>query len=160
MGSLAWSSDMSTDIPILDSAHQRFLRNLSDIACASETDFIRKYFFLILELEHDFREEEELMEANRFYEISPHREQHARVLEALHKVVPEVLIGNFTQAKQTLELSPKWFLFHLSTMDRLLSIWFKLKTTNMTLETYADDQHHMALPLMARHRESPATRPD
>jgi len=141
MENLTWSPEMEMDIPIVDSAHRRFLRNLSAIASAPDTEFIRKYFLLIEELESDFKDEEDLMEASQFFDSSPHREQHARVLYALHKVIPDVLSGNYSHAKETLELLPKWFIFHLSTMDRLLSIWFKLKKTDMTLDTYSDDQN-------------------
>lgn len=140
MEMLKWSQDMSLDIPTLDLAHQRFLQMLSDIASAPDSKFRSKFISLIKELEIDFREEEELMEELQFYEIQPHREQHARVLYALHKVIPDVHRGQFESAKQTLELLPKWFLFHLSVVDKLLSIWFKLKHTDATLDACFNEQ--------------------
>jgi len=155
MDSLNWSSEMSLDIPALDLAHQRFLLKLSDIASAPDSEFNLKYFSLIEELERDFKEEEDLMEAMQFYEIHPHREQHARVLYALHKVIPAVLRGEYDTAKQTLELIPKWFLFHLSAVDKLVSIWFKLKNAGVTVDTWYDEQNSVVPPFIRPGGSSP-----
>jgi hemerythrin len=144
MNKLEWSPDMSLGIPVIDKAHQQFLLKLSAIEDASDREFRPQFLALVQELEQDFIEEEEVMEAIRFYEILPHREQHARVLAALHKVTPDVLCGHYDAARKTLGLLPKWFLFHLTTGAALLSMWYKLKNTDMTLESSYGDQHHVA----------------
>jgi hemerythrin len=134
MYTLAWTPELSIGIPAMDNAHQVLLSKLSEIARAPDTGFSKLFFALADYLERDFKEEEKLMEEMSFYDMHPHREQHARVLYALHKVIPDVLQGKFDSARTTLELFPKWFVFHLSTMDLQFAMWFKLRNTDLTLE--------------------------
>ncbi len=136
MNRLIWSPGMELGIPEVDKAHQSFLMKLSDITRDPEMDFNSRYLDLVAGLEQDFREEEALMEAIQFYEILPHREQHSRVLDALHTAIPDMKQGVNDSALLVLESLPKWFLFHLKSMDALMGIWFNLKNSDLTLESY------------------------
>jgi hemerythrin len=145
MNKLIWTPGLELGIPEVDKAHQSFLIKLSDIVSTPQQDFDKRYISLVADLEQDFTEEEALMESIDFYELNPHREQHARVLGELHDAIPDVIRGNNESALKVLELLPKWFLFHLTTMDSLMAIWFNLKNSNLTLEPYLS--MHMKPPL-------------
>jgi methyl-accepting chemotaxis protein len=89
---------------------------------ASDHEFGSRLFALIVGIERDFREEEALMEDIDFPGLKSHREQHARVLSALHHVIPDVMQGDCASAWRAIELLPQWFLSHLSTMDAALAV--------------------------------------
>ena len=76
------------------------------------------------------------MTSNQFYEIAPHRAQHARVLHALRTAIPDIQHGFNHSALQVLQSLPKWFLFHLKSMDARMAIWFNLKHSDLTLDNY------------------------
>jgi hemerythrin len=58
------------------------------------------------------------MEETEFPGIKTHREQHARVLSALHHIHPQVTSGNAVLGRKVIEdLLPQWLAFHISTMD-------------------------------------------
>jgi len=135
MEQLKWSTGMELGIPEIDKVHHDFLEKLSEIANAPDSKLHDLLFAFISGLEEDFKKEEELMESLDYYDIKPHRAQHAKVLGALHQVVPDVLRGEYESTRKALNLLPKWFLFHLSTMDKLLAIWFSLKNSDALLES-------------------------
>lgn len=120
MEKLVWSPQMSLGIPAVDAAHKNFVDELARLTEATDSEFGTSFNALITHMEGDFREEEAVMEEIDFASIQSHREQHARVLGALHHVVPDVLSGQFTAARRVLELIPHWFMFHLLTADAAL----------------------------------------
>jgi acetoacetyl-CoA reductase len=123
---LDWSSQMALGAPDIDQAHQAFIAQLAQLLSASDDAFERGLYALIVAMESDFRQEEALMEAIDFPGIRMHREQHARVLSALHHVVPQVMQGDHAQARRVVELIPQWFLFHLTTMDAAMVVALEL----------------------------------
>lgn len=127
MEQFAWSSSqMSLGVPALDDAHKMFVEDLARLAIMPDHGFGAGLFALIASVERDFRQEEELMEGIEFPALQSHREQHARVLSALHHVVPEVMRGDCESARKAIELLPQWFSFHLSTMDMALAVTLDL----------------------------------
>ncbi|MGZ3237213.1 MAG: bacteriohemerythrin [Burkholderiaceae bacterium] len=122
MKNLVWSQQLSLNIPAIDDAHKAFVEGLARFTASSDREFGTDLFALIADIERDFREEEAMMEEIDFPGLHHHREQHARILSALHEVVPEVMHGNYTSALKTIELLPRWFLLHLSTMDAALAV--------------------------------------
>lgn len=122
MKKLVWSPQMALGIPAMDDSHQEFVEQLAHLMNASDAEFSAGLATLIARIERDFREEEELMEEIDFPGLHSHREQHARVLSALHHVIPDVMQGNCAPARKAIELLPQWFQFHLSTMDTALAV--------------------------------------
>lgn len=122
MGKLAWSAQMSLGVPAMDDAHRAFVDELARLQFAPAPEFSTGYFALIGEMERDFRDEETLMESIEFPALQSHREQHARVLGALHHLAPEVMRGEFESARKAIELLPQWFQFHLETMDTAVAV--------------------------------------
>lgn len=133
MEKLVWSQHMSLGIPAMDLAHRVFVEELARLASEPDSAFGAGLFALIPMLEKDFREEEALMEAIDFPALQSHREQHARVLSALHHVAPEVMRGDYVAARKAIELLPQWFVFHLATMDTALAVALDLADTQPTL---------------------------
>lgn len=122
MEKFAWSPEMALGIPTMDDAHKAFVEKLARLATVPDSEFGAGLHALIAEIERLFREEEALMEGIDFPALQSHREQHARVLSALHHVVPDVMRGDCSSARKVIELMPQWFLFHLSTMDAALAV--------------------------------------
>ena len=104
----------------MDLAHQTIIRELSTLMTAPETEIGRRLQRIIGLLEADFREEEVVMEQLDFCDLPEHREHHAKLLSALHHVVPSALDGDYELARQVLKMLPHWFLGHLIKMDKPL----------------------------------------
>ena len=121
MQSIKWSTEMSLGIKDMDAAHKEFIEDLTELLTVPDEVFAEAFMRLIGKVEKDFREEEELMEEIDYPGLAGHREQHARVLGALHHVAPHVMNGDIGLGREAAELLPQWFLFHLSTMDTALA---------------------------------------
>ncbi len=123
---LDWSPQMALGVAEIDAAHRAFILQLAQVHSAPDAAFENALYALITAMETDFREEEALMEAIDFPGLRSHREQHARVLSALHHVVPQVMQGDHAQARKAVELIAPWFMLHLTTMDATLAVALEL----------------------------------
>lgn len=121
MQSIKWSQDMSLGVKDMDDAHKEFFEDLTVLLTMPDEGFAPAFMRLIEKVEKDFHEEEDLMEEIDYPGLQGHREQHARVLGALHHVAPHVMNGDMALGREAAELLPQWFLFHLSTMDTALA---------------------------------------
>ena len=67
------------------------------------------------------------MEESDHPALLSHREQHARVLAALHHVQAAVLDGDLAVGRHAIvDLLPKWLSLHIDTMDTALSVALRL----------------------------------
>lgn len=117
-----WSPEMTLGVPAMDKAHEAFLYQLHCMLELPSEEFPAAFKALTAEMERDFQAEEELMERIDYPGIREHLEQHARVLGSMHQVMPAVMEGNIALGRRAVELLPKWFMFHLSTMDTALAL--------------------------------------
>lgn len=117
MDVFAWAPAMELGNPALDEAHKALFVEMMRLHCAPDGALAEGLPKLCDKLERDFREEESLMEALDWPDLREHREQHARVLSALHHVE----VGEPAEAREALMLLPQWFQLHLATMDRSLA---------------------------------------
>ena len=111
---------LNSGIAGMDLAHQAIIEELSALMNAPDTEIGWRLQRVVALLETDFREEEVIMEQLDFPELHEHREHHAKLLSALHHVVPSALDGNCELARQVLKMLPHWFLGHLVKMDKPL----------------------------------------
>lgn len=121
MQTIKWSKDMSLGVDEMDIAHREFFENLSELLTTPDEKFAPAFMRMIDKVEKDFHVEDDLMEEIDYPGLQEHREQHARVLGALHHVAPHVMNGDIALGREAAELLPQWFLFHLSTMDTALA---------------------------------------
>jgi len=106
----------------LDTLHDSFLRDLSELAATPDNEFCSRYLEFIKQTEHAFRVEEDWMDALDLPVIRSHREQHARVLGALHHVYACVIDGDVGIGREAAKrLLPRWFAIHGATMDAALA---------------------------------------
>jgi hemerythrin-like metal-binding protein len=126
MKAAQWSEQMSLGIGAMDVAHKKFMEDLSALLTVPDDTFAKAFVAFVAQVEADFREEERLMEDLDYAGMKTHVEQHARVLGALHHVVPRVLEGDIALGRQAVDLLPQWFLVHLSTMDAALACALEL----------------------------------
>ncbi len=127
MHTVDWSQDMALGVPSMDDAHEALLNEMTDLLTAPDDRFGPAFLSLIARFECDFRDEEMLMEEIDYPGIQGHREQHSRVLGALHHIAPRVMEGDIALGREAVELLPQWFLFHLSTMDTALAFALDLE---------------------------------
>jgi len=121
MESIKWSQDMELGIDELDMVHKALVDDVTALLATPDDKFGPAFQKMVANVEKDFHDEEELMEKIDYPGLPEHREQHARVLSALHHVAPHVMDGNIALGREAAELLPQWFLFHLSTMDTELA---------------------------------------
>jgi hemerythrin-like metal-binding protein len=114
--------DMSTGVAEMDRLHFDFFEALGELAALPDDEFVLGFRGFVRHAERSFAREEQWMEDTDFAADKSHREQHARVLSALHHVYSRVLAGDIATGRTTVEvLLPQWFAFHISTMDMALA---------------------------------------
>ena len=118
METKAWSADMALGIPLFDEAHEAMAEQVIQLLEGPDEQLEAGMARLTEALEDDFRLEESLMEAIDYPAICSHREQHARVLAALHRLAP----GDVAAARHAAGLILPWFETHLATADTALAI--------------------------------------
>ena len=126
MQNLKWSPEMVLGVPNIDALHQSFVEILAKLNTASDEQFAHQYNALVANMERDFYEEEQQMEEIAFPALHSHREQHARVLSAMHHAQGHVMCGDIVAGRDVIALLPQWFTFHLSTMDAALAITIQM----------------------------------
>ena len=111
-----------TNLHLADASDLRnsFVEELSCLMTAPDHEFGPSLFALIARMEHEFHEEEALMERIDFPDLHSHREQHARLLATLHHLVPNVMAGDYDLARISIDVLPHWLLCHLVKMDAAL----------------------------------------
>ena len=112
-----WKPVMATGGNAMDEVHRDLLAQMNALLTGSDSDVAQGMERLVELMEHDFRDEEELMERIKYPAIRAHMEQHARVLAALHRIAP----GDVPAARAALVLLPQWFEMHLATLDSALA---------------------------------------
>jgi hemerythrin len=112
----------SSGASAMDKLHQNVFQALDELAVKSDSEFRTEYGVFVAKMEQIFREEEQWMDAIDYSVSMLHREQHARVLGALHNVHSRVMYGEIGVGREVVErLLPQWFSFHASTMDAALA---------------------------------------
>lgn len=117
METTVWSPDMVLGNVGIDRAHQDLFEQMVLLFNGADSELDTGLPLLVDKLERDFREEEELMEGSDFDGIRSHREEHARVLGALHHIEP----GDTAAQREALKLMLQWFPAHLATQDKVLA---------------------------------------
>ncbi len=117
MAKLAWSLNLAVGNAEMDAAHHVLINELASLLDGPDGEIEARLPALVARLERDFRDEELLMETIEFPAIRQHREQHARVLSALHHTDA----ADGAAVRTTLRLLPQWLEMHVATMDRALA---------------------------------------
>jgi hemerythrin-like metal-binding protein len=119
----ALSTNVSSGIVEMDQLHFDFFGALSELSALPDEEFAAGFSRFVRYAEQAFAWEEQwMLEDSDFSADKSHREQHARVLGALHHVHSRVLDGDLATGRETAEtLLPQWFAFHISTMDMALA---------------------------------------
>lgn len=115
---LKWLPDMAVGIDEMDQAHQWFLTELGRLQTIPDLNLGPAIMQLTSIMACDFQEEESLMEEIGSPDFHDHCEQHKRVLDAFRDIAP----GDYASMRKVLAMMPRWFLFHLTTMDFPLAI--------------------------------------
>lgn len=106
-----------------DVLHQECYDAIALATHADDAHFPAALEYLLKHLSHVFRIEEHWMDDCDHPALLPHREQHARVLAALHHVQASVMSGDTAVGRHAVsDLLPKWLALHIDTMDTTLSV--------------------------------------
>lgn len=117
-----WPPDDCSGVLALDRLHQDLHEAMCTLSCARDNEFAHGYGHLVRQVEESFQKEECWMEEMNFHSLKVHREQHARVLRALHNVDSRVMGGELDLGREVVTtLLPQWLAFHISTMDASLA---------------------------------------
>lgn len=117
-----WLPDECPGVLALDRLHHDLYDTLHKLSSACDHEFGNGYCALVRQVEQAFQKEERWMEEMDFQSLKVHREQHARVLGALHNVNFLVMNGELGVGREVVqELLPQWLAFHISTMDATLA---------------------------------------
>ena len=122
---------LESGVSLLDRQHTVFLEGLQELSRAPDADFIPLYRDFLRQAEIAFRIEENWMEQQDLPIIKSHREQHARVLGALHHVHSRILDGDLPVGREVVKrLLPRWFALHITTMDAELATAMRASDSN------------------------------
>ena len=117
-----WPCDECAVAPALEQLHYDLFDAIEKLSAARDYEFSDGYCALVQQIEQAFQKEEHWMEEMEFQSLKVHREQHARVLGALHHVNCRVMNGELALGREVVrDLLPQWFAFHRSTMDAALA---------------------------------------
>lgn len=114
MKTTTWLSEMTVGDAVIDAAHRALFDQMVFLLRAKDSELGAGFPSLTDKLEVDFREEERLMEGLDFAGLHGHREEHAKVLGALHQVDP----ADAGAAREALRLMLQWFPAHVATMGK------------------------------------------
>ena len=142
MQNLKWSPEMVLGVPNIDALHQSLVETLAELNIASDKHFVHQYNVLVANMERDFYEEELQMEEIEFPALHVHREQHARVLSAMHHAQAQVMCGNISAGRDVIALLPQWFTFHISTMDAALALTIQMDATQKESDALLQSETH------------------
>ena len=135
MEKVRWTQQMELGIPQLDEAHKALVENMAELVDLPDAEFSSGLTSFIATLEQDFKCEEDAMEAIDFPALKSHREQHARVLGTLHRVIPGLGSGDVEPARRTVALLPHWFMSHLATQDAVLAVAMQMAAESGLTDT-------------------------
>lgn len=121
VNAITWSPAMAVGITEVDQAHRDFFIDIEKISQMPNESLQDGLLQLTAKLERDFRREEDLMEACHSEELKLHREQHAKLLKALHYLMPDIMQGNYLAGRQAIDVLPNWFFMHVSTADQSMA---------------------------------------
>ena len=117
-----WSPELSTGLDAMDDLHFDFCEAMAKASSVPDSDFCNAYASLVRTAERAFATEEQWMEEIGCPVLRAHREQHARVLGALHTVHSAVMGGELATGRKVVEhLLPEWFSMHGTTMNMALA---------------------------------------
>ncbi len=127
MSQTIWSPELSTGFDAMDNLQRDFCEAMAGLSSLPDERFPGAFPRFISFVERAFRTEEEWMEEIEFPSLKSHREQHARVLGALHCTRSGILEGDLATGRKLVDLLlPEWFVFHASTMSMALAVALQL----------------------------------
>jgi hemerythrin len=116
------SGTFTFGLPSIDAAHDELRAALIRQATLPDQAFGPGFPKLLALIEGGFRREEDLMEAIGYAQLRSHREEHARVLAALHQTELHVAGGDIATGRQALSLLGQWFSVHEACADFTLGV--------------------------------------
>jgi hemerythrin len=121
MGDANWGAIVERGRKAAVSAERaRLSKQIEQAARATDECFARAYIELVSCLELGMRNEEAMMESINCRALHSHREQHARILAALHQTEPRIEEGDLTLGREALALLDQWLLAHHAELDLAL----------------------------------------
>jgi hemerythrin len=137
----AYSPGMLTGVAPLDRLQRDFVEAMKCLAIAPDHEFMHRYGEFVNLAERTFRIEEAWMEELDCPIVCCHREQHARVLAALHNVHARVMDGDFAIGRDVAErLLPQWFALHAETMNAALGATIAYVGANVSIDAATTPQ--------------------
>lgn len=105
---------------MMTEAHARMRNAASRLAAADDAAFPAQLQAFVAEVERDFQAEQIVMERIEYSGLPAHREEHARLLSALHHIDAMVDGGDLEIGREALALLPHWCCMHELGMDQAL----------------------------------------
>ena len=103
MSSIMFAVAPSPGVAALDELHRSCRDALDELACADPNTLKSGFTELVTRFEDAFRTEDEWMDNLDYPALNSHREQHARVLGALHHVHGELMGGDIALGRHVVE---------------------------------------------------------
>ena len=123
MSQIFLPSELATGVAKIDTLHSDLLHAMAVLSAKPSSSFGSEYASFITKLERTFSTEERWMEEIDYPALQNHREQHARVLSAMHITHAHALAGDITLARDVIDrLLPYWLVFHIATADTALAV--------------------------------------
>jgi len=120
---MEWGERYELGVARMDETHREFVDFCNELVAAAPEDFLARFDAFIAHTAAHFAQEDRWMEAINFPVC--HRDEHARVLNAIREVRERVEKGDLFLGKRLLEELPPWFDNHVDTMDAALAYHIK-----------------------------------
>lgn len=117
-------SFMPSELNALDRRYAQLRQKMDWLKSCADPEIPETFKDLLDSLEQLFAFETQLMEKHRFPVTRAHLEQHARVLQGLHRTHAHVMNGQLSKGRYVgTQLLSSWFELHNGTMDACLAVW-------------------------------------
>lgn len=129
-----WTSDLSTNVDIIDDQHRELFRQLDMLLKAwqdgkGNEDVVKSLAFLDDYVSYHFRTEEQVMEKYRYSSTGAHKAQHAVFIRSFERMKDRYFRNGADAAliSETSELVADWFVKHVKYADKALGFFLRMK---------------------------------
>jgi hemerythrin-like metal-binding protein len=125
---IAWSEDFSVGIPSIDDQHKVLVSLIARLQQAMAEGRVREELAGLIEklvtyTQHHFAWEEQLLEAHAFEELSPHRDEHARLTAQVLEFQEKVASGRLALGTPVYQFLTHWLADHIVGTDKRYGIF-------------------------------------
>lgn len=132
MSIIEWQTSYSVSVSRFDEQHKQIIKLINVLHSAMKKGdgqvILGEIFYSLADYtKNHFAEEERMMEANGYSDISRHKTAHDHLLNKVKELQEEFIQGNGTLSIEVLNFLKDWLVTHIQGEDRKYGSFFNIK---------------------------------